>query len=90
MLMYFVTCAILLFMIFFKVYAEIVEFKRKYPHAILKETGWQKSICDLLKVWIMMCIPLLNVAIFWCIFCYYSDSDFEKIIWNKCANSPIE
>ena len=90
MQIYFGICLALMLLIYFKVYAEIVEFKKAHPHAKVKSVGWAKNLCNLMKVGIIMCIPLLNIALFFMIFCYFDNDKWEQIIWDCCEGTPIE
>lgn len=87
MMIYVYVCLLLTFMMYFKIYAECVEFKKRHPDAKFKKVGWQKTVCNFLKVIIMMLVPFLNVGLFWMIFCYYETHDYEHIIWQSCEST---
>jgi hypothetical protein len=77
---YFICVGIMTILCFLKTLAEIKEFKKKYPNHIAQKQCWESTLCDFLKVVIILSIPILNVIIFYIVFCVLDKNTWEDII----------
>lgn len=77
MKIYFLVCFILLALVVLKVLAEAIEYKRAHPYIKWKKTGTLHSICTWLKLFILFCVPLLNLFLFISIFICADKKIFE-------------
>ena len=77
---YFICVGIMTILCFLKTLAEIKEFKKKNPNRIAQKQCWESTLCDFLKVVIILSIPILNVIIFYIVFCVLDKNTWEDII----------
>ena len=73
-------------LLLFKVIAEIKEFKKKYPNRISQKQSWETSLCNFLKIVIILSIPVLNVILFYIVFCGSDKDTWENIIWKNTVS----
>ena len=65
MKMYFLICAIMLLVFMLRIWAELIEYRRKHPEVLLgKGSSFPKSLFTLLQIYFYFCIPVLNVILF--------------------------
>ena len=77
MKIYFLICFILLALVVLKTLAEAIEYKREHPYIKWKKTGTLHSICTWLKLFIIYCIPLVNLVLFVAVFICADKATFE-------------
>lgn len=83
MKIYFLICFIMLVLVVLKTFAEIIEYRKKYPHTKWKkESGILYRICTWLKIFIIFCVPLLNLFLF--IIIFFADKTFFENAFLKC------
>jgi hypothetical protein len=80
---YFICVGVMIALLFLKVIAEAKEFKKKYPNRIAIKQSWESTLCNFLKVVIVMSIPPLNAIIFFIVFCVLGKDTWEEIIWKN-------
>ena len=78
MKIYFLVCFILLVLVTLKTIAEAAEYKKEHPHIKWKKVGTLHSICTWLKLFIIFCVPLVNLALFIWIFICADRAVFEE------------
>ena len=83
---YFICVGIMVFLLFLKAFAEIKEFKKKHPNFIAKKQCWETTLCSFLQVVITLSIPILNVIIFYKVFCESSTEFWEEIILKSAMS----
>ena len=77
MKIYFLVCFILLVLVVLKVVAEALEFQKEHPGMKWKKVGTLHSICTWLKLFIIFCVPLVNLFLFVGIFICADKKIFE-------------
>lgn len=80
MKIYFLVCFILLALVVLRALAEAIEYKRAHPYIKWKKTGTLHGICTWLKLFIIFCVPLLNLVLFVSIFIVADKADFEDAL----------
>ena len=78
MKIYFLVCFIMLVLVVLKVLAEAIEYKKEHPHIKWKKVGTLYSICDWLELFIIFCVPLLNLILFISVFFFANKETFEN------------
>ena len=80
---YFICVGIMIALLFLKTVAETKEFKKKYPHRTSRKCGWESTLCAFLRIVIILSIPILNVILFYIVFCVLSKDQWEDVIWKS-------
>jgi hypothetical protein len=80
MKIYFLVCFILLALVVLRVLAEAIEYKRAHPYIKWKKTGTLHGICTWLKLFIIFCVPLVNLFLFVGIFICADKAIFEDAL----------
>jgi hypothetical protein len=84
MKIYLIVCAVMLALVYLKILADIVEFKRAYPLAVFRKNSRIKTLVDFIKVAIAFMIPLFNVVLFFVIMFCFKDEEMTRLIKEKC------
>lgn len=80
MKIYFLVCFIMLVLVVLKTLAESMEYKKEHPDIKVKRTGILVDICNWLKLFIIFCVPLVNLFLFIYIFFCADKKAFENAL----------
>lgn len=86
MVYYIIACAVMVILVYIKVYAEMVEFKKLFPNLRFKKQGIAKIFVDTLKVLILFAIPIINLILFIVLFFVLDENDYRKAIMKNCES----
>ena len=86
MVYYIIACAVIVVLVYIKMYAEMVEFKKLFPNLRFKKQETAKIFVDTLKVLILFAIPIINLILFIVLFFVLDENDYRKVIMKNCES----
>lgn len=86
MVYYIIACVIMVVLVYIKVYAEMVEFKKTFPNLKFKKQSVAKIFVDTLKLLILFAIPIINLILFIVLFFVLDENEYRKAIMKNCES----
>ncbi len=86
MKIYFIVCAVMMFISFLQVVAKIQEFKQKYPFAKFKKRTVTQSLVNWIHTIFYFLCPIVNLVLFLGINFFFTEELWDKAL-KECAES---
>lgn len=86
MFYYIIACVVMVALVYIKVYAEMVEFKKIFPNLRFKKQGVAKIFIDTVKVLVLFAIPIINLILFIALFFVLDENEYRKAIMKNCES----